>query len=92
MGDQAAIAKAYPGTIRRFQLARYKQDSICQTWETLAKIIDPAQTLIYPAAGEAKRRWAQDIAPHMDVDANKSPSFQAFRDGVRRLVNSLSAA
>ena len=40
----------------------------------------------YPAAGAAKCEWAEKIAPHMDVERNRSGSFRAFRDGVRRLA------
>ena len=40
----------------------------------------------YPGAGKAKHEWARRIAPHMDVDRNRSKSFQVFRDGVRRLA------
>ena len=32
----------------------------------------------------AKCEWAGKIAPHMDVDQNKSKSFQVFRDGIRK--------
>ena len=34
----------------------------------------------------AKCEWAGRIARHMDVDGNRSPSFQVFRDGVRDLA------
>ncbi len=34
----------------------------------------------------AKCEWAGRIAPHMDVNGNRSKSFQVFRDGVRRLA------
>lgn len=36
---------------------------------------------------EQKRIWARDITRHMDVEQNSSPSFCAFRDGLRRLLN-----
>ena len=41
----------------------------------------------YPGAGKAKCEWARRIAPHMDVDRNRSKSFQVFRDEVRRLAD-----
>lgn len=33
-----------------------------------------------------KVQAATDIAPHMDIENNRSKSFQVFRDGLRRLV------
>ena len=40
----------------------------------------------YPTVGQAKCEWAGQIAPHMDVNGNRSPSFRVFRDGVRNLA------
>ena len=40
----------------------------------------------YPTAGKAKCEWAGQIAPHMDMNRNRSPSFRVFRDGVRDLA------
>ena len=40
----------------------------------------------YPIIGRIKCEWAAQIAPHMDVNRNKSRSFQAFRDGVKALA------
>ena len=34
----------------------------------------------------AKCEWAGQIARHMDVDGNRSPSFRVFRDGVGDLA------
>ena len=36
--------------------------------------------------GREKSDWAENIAPHMDVDANASPSFRYFRDKIRDLT------
>ena len=33
-----------------------------------------------------KCEWARRIAPHMNVNRNRSRSFQVFRDGVKRLA------
>ena len=41
----------------------------------------------YHPAGLQKVQAAQAIAPHMDVESNRSKSFQVFRDGLRRLVS-----
>lgn len=90
LGDRAAVKAAYPHA-KDAVLDNYKQDSICGTWEVLANAVHPGgaarlKHLGYPDAGAAKREWAENIAPHMDTARNRSPSFQAFRDGLRRLA------
>lgn len=35
---------------------------------------------------EQKVIWAKEICPFIDVESNLSPSFQAFRDGIRKLM------
>lgn len=90
LGDRQAVKAAYPNA-RDSVLNRYVQDSICDTWELLADAIHPGGSARlkqegYPVTGEAKCEWACNIAPHMDVDQNKSKSFQVFRDGVKRLA------
>ncbi len=90
LGDRDAVKAAYPGA-RDSVLGGYVQDSICGTWEVLADAVHPGGSARlkkrgYPGAGTAKCEWAEKIAPHLDVDRNRSRSFQVFRDGVRRLA------
>ena len=88
LGDRDAVKAAYPGA-RDSVLDRYVQDSICGTWELLADAIHPGGSSAlgrWPASGQAKCEWAEKIASRMDVDHNRSRSFQVFRDGVRRLA------
>ena len=90
LGDRKAVMAAYPNA-RRAVLDRYVQDGICGTWEVLADAVHPGgaarlKRLGYPAAGAAKCDWAEKIAPHIDVERNRSGSFRAFRDGMRRLA------
>lgn len=40
----------------------------------------------WPVPGQVKCEWAERIPPHMDVDANQSPSFCKFVQGLRGLV------
>lgn len=87
LGDLPAIRAAYPRT-RNGILEGYVQDSICGTWEILADAMHSTgsaglKNLGYPEVGKAKCRWAQEIAPHMDVENNRSRSFQLFRDSLR---------
>ena len=90
LGDQAALKDAYPQAKLR-SLAAYPQDGIVGTWEVLADVVHSGgakelKKLGYPEIGKAKCKWAQDIAPHMDISINQSKSFQVFRDGVRQLA------
>jgi len=89
-GDSAATLAAYPNTNRAI-LKSYVQDSVCGTWETLADATYPGgaeriNAQGWPAAGVLKHEWAEKITPHMDPEANASPSFRKFRDGVRALT------
>ena len=91
LGDRNAVKAAYPRA-RDSALNNYEQDSICGTWEVLAEAVNrgglaPLKRAGYPEVGEAKCEWARNIAPHMDVDQNKSESFQVFRDGIRKLAD-----
>ena len=90
LGDLAAIRAAYP-KVRNGILEGYVQDSICGTWEILADAMHSTgsaglKNLGYPEVGKAKCRWAQEIAPHMDVENNRSGSFQLFRDSLREMA------
>ena len=90
LGDRNAVKVAYP-LAKRAVLDSYVQDGICGTWEVLAAAVHSGglaqiRKAGWPASGNAKCEWARKIAPHMDPDRNRSPSFQAFRDGVRRLA------
>lgn len=90
LGDRRALRAAYPNA-KEGILDGYAQDAICDTWEVLAEAVysggaTQLKRAGYPTVGKAKCEWAQRIAPHMDVNANLSRSFQVFRDGVRRLA------
>ena len=90
LGDRDAVKAAYPGA-RDSVLDDYRQDGICGTWEILADAVHAGGSARlkdsgWPASGIAKCEWAREIAPHMDPDRNRSPSFRTFRDGVRRLA------
>ncbi len=89
LGDFAAVRAAYPHADDAV-LASYENDSICGTWEKLADAVysGGAKELSrrgWQTVGAEKSRWAQEIPPHMDVEGNRSPSFQRFRDELRLL-------
>lgn len=90
LGCRSAVTTAYPKAKKQI-LDGYRQDSICGTWEVLADAIHQGGSAAlkkegWPAPGRAKCEWATKIAPHIDVDANASPSFGAFRDGIKRIA------
>jgi hypothetical protein len=90
LGDRQALVTAYPRA-KKDVLNRYRQDSVCGTWELLADAIyqggsQAIKKAGWPLPGTLKHEWVEQIAPHMDVSANASPSFCKFRDGIRRLV------
>jgi len=90
LGDCNAVKAAYPYAKEQV-LNAYTQDSICGTWEKLADAVyrggsQKLKPLGYPLIGQAKCEWAGKIAPHLDVESNRSRSFQVFRDGIRNLA------
>ena len=90
LGDRVAVMSAYPNA-KDAVLNGYVQDSVCGTWEVLADAVHPGgssplKKLGYPETGIAKCEWAGNIAPYLDVNSNRSKSFQVFRDGVKRLA------
>ena len=90
LGDRQALLAAYPKA-KTDVLHRYKQDSVCGTWELLADALHPGGMAAilkagWPLPGQVKHEWVEKIAPRMNVEHNLSPSFCKFREGLRRLV------
>lgn len=90
LGDLPALFAAYPRA-KKDIVRRYRQDSVCGTWECLADAVHPGgATAIkgvgWPLPGQVKHEWVEQIAPRMDVERNMSPSFCKLRDGLRKLV------
>ena len=88
LGDLAAVRRAYP-LAKEYILTSYVQESVCGTWEVLADALfhggsERLTEIGYPLIGREKCRWAENIGQYMDMDKNRSPSFQAFRDLLRR--------
>lgn len=84
LGDEPALVAAYPNA-RLKPLHDYTQDSICGTWEVLADVVYPGglgrfkkDCPTYIEKGKYKSEWAKKIGEHMDLQSNKSPSFQRF--------------
>lgn len=86
LGDVPALHAAYPkvppslGSQTKF---RDPENVPGGAWEGLEHVL---QKHGYHRKGLQKVRAASEIAPHMDIENNRSQSFQVFRDGLRRLV------
>ena len=90
LGDIPAIKTAY-SRAKGDVLNSYQNDAICGTWELLADAVSNGGSSAlrkngWQGVGRAKADWTENIAPHMDVDANASPSFCYFRDKIRDLT------
>ena len=90
LGDIPAIKTAYPNA-RDNVLNGYTNDAICGTWELLADAISQGgatglKNKGWQAVGKEKSIWATRIAPHMNINNNKSPSFCYFRQKIQELM------
>lgn len=86
-GDVRALHAAYPRVpIDLDKQVKYRDPEVISggAWEALEHVL---QKHGYHQKRLFKSKAASDIAPHMNVENNNSKSFQAFRDGLRRLVN-----
>ncbi|MDR0995469.1 MAG: DUF4276 family protein [Tannerella sp.] len=91
LGDKEALLRAYP-KLKQAVLAKYEQDAICGTWETLADAVyDGGHAALskkgYQAVGMEKSNWAERISPYMDVSRNLSPSFNSFLTTLSKLLS-----
>lgn len=89
LGDFNAVKTAYPQA-QNSVLRGYTNDSICGTWEKLADAVYPGgaeklRELGWTSIGQQKSVWAKNIAPHMNIADNQSPSFCYFRDKLKAL-------
>ncbi|MHB1462831.1 MAG: DUF4276 family protein [Armatimonadota bacterium] len=81
LGDLAAVEKAYriSGLTSQQDKARYRQpDRHINGSQMMRKLVPEFE----------KISGARTIAPHLNIDVNRSPSFNAFVDGVRRISTS----
>ena len=87
LGDHKAVISAYPECDIRYYNT-YIQDSVCGTWETLCRVICPDNyediiEIGYPAVGNYKARWAENISQFMIPEDNISPSFKIFMNALK---------
>lgn len=85
-GDFDAVVAAYPKVPSSAQGKAGLRDPDAIRGGTAEAFERLLQKHGYHQGGLAKVTAAQEIAGHMNVEANASRSFQVFRDGVRQLV------
>ena len=92
LGDEKALFLAYP-LARDSKYKEYVQDSICGTWELLADVVFKGglkkfkkECPTYREVGKYKAEWAEQIGTYLDLNDNKSPSFQYFISALRERV------
>ena len=91
LGDVPALRKVFPrvpGSLAQ-RVPFRDPDAVTNTWEALERLL---RRHGYQTTGLRKVETATAIAPHMDVEANRSVSFTVFRNGVRWLAGVSDAA
>ena len=92
LGDLDAVRAAYPKAKEKI-LNSYKNDEICGTWEVLADAVyqgghKELKKKGWQAIGKQKSVWAETISPLMNVDNNRSPSFNNMYAQLKDIVTS----
>jgi hypothetical protein len=76
VADTSAVKLAYPKA-KITLLKGIKPDAVVGAWELLAKAIDSTGS-----SGTDKRRWAELIAPHLNLENPPSPSLKKLIAGI----------
>lgn len=79
LGDLDAIGKAYP-------IARRHLKATHRTYPTPDRMTNAADEVHQLTEVPGKVGRAKAISSHMTIEANRSPSFQIFVSGLKRLV------
>lgn len=83
IADVEALQKAYPGQVKKNVLKNIQLDSVIGASEKLAEALG---LNVKTVAGPTKFHWAKKIAPHLDLDNPRSPSFKKLIEGIARIV------
>lgn len=79
LGDMDAIEKVFP----RFHSKQFKGK---KKFRKPDECINPKQELKKLVGNYPQIATAREIAPYLDIESNKSPSFNCFISGIRQLV------
>ncbi|PSF31077.1 hypothetical protein C7H19_23415 [Aphanothece hegewaldii CCALA 016] len=86
-GDINAIVSAYPGVSPNLgQKEKYRDSDAIRggTWENLEKVLQRAG---HHKGGLEKVRAAREISQHMNLQMNRSRSFQVFYAGLLEIIS-----
>ena len=75
IADSRAVLKAFPKA-EVSSLKKIQPDAVVDAWKRLRDAIDPSRS------SKDKRRWAELIAPHLNLDNPPSPSLKHLIAGV----------
>lgn len=78
IADTEAVQRAFPKS-KVAPLKKLPPDAVVGAWERLAESIGSTGS-----SGTDKRRWAEQICPHLDLDSPRSPSLGKLIAGVAR--------
>lgn len=78
IADTAAVQKAFPKA-KVAALKKLQPDAVVGAWQRLAQAIGSTGS-----SGTDKRRWAEKICPHLNLDNPASPSLGKLISGVAR--------
>ncbi|MGL5866749.1 MAG: DUF4276 family protein [Dermatophilaceae bacterium] len=87
LGDTSALRAVYPKLPASLGQRSGLRDPDAVKGGTAEALARELKRCGYQTAGLLKATNAEAVAPHMDVEGNRSRSFQVFRDGLRRLMN-----
>ena len=86
LADVEAITRAFPSA-KIARLPKGRPDRVIGAAEALARALDVEAAKV---TGRDKARWAERIAPHLDLDEPQSPSLRAFVTGIDKLIGKSS--
>lgn len=90
LGDPQALLQVRPSrTVGKLKPLR--DETVDGNWERLADMIHPGGAAALRnegvhAIGRQKQVWAEQLCPLLDLERNRSPSFQYFLTVLRRLT------
>ena len=77
IADTHAVLQAFPKA-KMSNLKKISPDAVVGAWEKLAEAIGSTGS-----SGTDKRRWAEKIVPHLNLDDPRSPSLKLLIAGVK---------
>lgn len=83
IADADAVSAAYPDQFKRAVLKGIRPDQVVGAWEKLGSALGMEVKSIGPSS---KFEWATHIAPHLDLQVPRSPSFRKFIEGIDRTL------